>query len=139
MTHTAILLSVQANLLNLTSIGAVTSVHIPDQFNATIWEVRCLAERGSLPSKHCHWHTLKFERERTEAQIERQALHEWLCDSVLVTDRDVKAPPMVGPTWTRVRFALGSDCSPLLFQGTALLCFLLYAFLVDCSRMTNVR
>ena len=51
----------------------------------------------------------------------------------------VKAPPMVGPTWTRVRFALGSDCSPLLFQGTALLHFLLYAFLVDCSHMTNVR
>ena len=33
----------------------------------------------------------------------------------------VKAPPMVGPTWTRVRLTLGSDCSPLLFQGTALL------------------
>ena len=28
---------------------------------------------------------------------------------------------MVGPTWTRVRFALGSDCLPTLSQGTALL------------------
>ena len=25
---------------------------------------------------------------------------------------------MVGPTWTRVHFALGSDCLPALFQGT---------------------
>ena len=32
----------------------------------------------------------------------------------------VKAPPMVGPTWTRVRFTLGSDCLPTLSQGTAL-------------------
>ena len=32
----------------------------------------------------------------------------------------VKAPPMVGPTWTRVRLTLGSDCFPALFQGTAL-------------------
>ena len=32
----------------------------------------------------------------------------------------VKAPPMVGPTWTRVRLTLGSDCLPTLFQGTAL-------------------
>ena len=31
----------------------------------------------------------------------------------------VKAPPMVGPTWTRVRFTLGSDCLPTLSQGTA--------------------
>ena len=30
----------------------------------------------------------------------------------------VKAPPMVGPTWTRVRLTLGSDCLPALFQGT---------------------
>ena len=27
---------------------------------------------------------------------------------------------MVGPTWTRVRFILGSDCLPALFQGTIL-------------------
>ena len=26
---------------------------------------------------------------------------------------------MVGPTWTRVRLTLGSDCFPALFQGTA--------------------
>ena len=43
----------------------------------------------------------------------------------------VKAPPMVGSTWTRVRFILISDCLPALFQGTILplplslsLCFL---------------
>ena len=41
----------------------------------------------------------------------------------------VKAPPMMGPTWTRVRLILGSDCFPALFQGTVLplsltLCFL---------------
>ena len=41
----------------------------------------------------------------------------------------VKAPPMVGPTWTRVRFALGLDCLPTLLQGTVsplplILCFL---------------
>ena len=33
----------------------------------------------------------------------------------------VKAPPMVGPTWTRVRLTLGLDCLPVLPQGTALL------------------
>ena len=27
---------------------------------------------------------------------------------------------MVGPTWTRVCFILGSDCLPALFQGTIL-------------------
>ena len=31
----------------------------------------------------------------------------------------VKAPPMVGPTWTRVHLTLGSDCLLALFQGTA--------------------
>ena len=31
----------------------------------------------------------------------------------------VTTPPMVGPTWPRVRFTLGSDCLPVLFQGTA--------------------
>ena len=31
----------------------------------------------------------------------------------------VKAPPMVGPTWTRVHFTLGLDCLPALSQGTA--------------------
>ena len=35
--------------------------------------------------------------------------------------KNVKAPPMVGPTWTRVRLTLGLDCFPRLFQGTALL------------------
>ena len=38
----------------------------------------------------------------------------------LITNASVKAPPMVGPTWTRVRLTLGSDCFPALFQGTAL-------------------
>ena len=28
-------------------------------------------------------------------------------------------PPMVGPTWPRVRSTLGSDCLPVLSQGTA--------------------
>ena len=51
----------------------------------------------------------------------------------------VKAPPMVGPTWTRVRFTLGSDCSLSLFQGTTLLCFLLHAFLIDRLHTSNVR
>ena len=31
-----------------------------------------------------------------------------------------EAPPMVGSTWTRVRFTLGSDCLPALSQGTTL-------------------
>ena len=31
----------------------------------------------------------------------------------------VTTPPMVGPTWPRVRFTLGSDCPPVLSQGTA--------------------
>ena len=89
VTHATMLLSVQANLLNLAYVGAVTLAHIPDQFNATIWEVHCLAKRGSLPSDHCHWHTLKFEQERTKAQIEHQALQEWLCNSMPVTDCDM--------------------------------------------------
>ena len=38
----------------------------------------------------------------------------------------VKAPPMVGPTWTRVHLTLGLNCFPMLFQGTALLLFLNY-------------
>ena len=51
----------------------------------------------------------------------------------------VKAPPMVGPTWTRAHFTLGSDCSLLLFQGTTSLCFLLHAFLIDRLRTSDVR
>ena len=35
---------------------------------------------------------------------------------------DVMTPPMVGPTWPRVRSTLGSDCLPALSQGTASLC-----------------
>ena len=31
----------------------------------------------------------------------------------------VTTPPMVGPTWPRVRSTLGSDCLPVLSQGTA--------------------
>ena len=50
----------------------------------------------------------------------------------------VKAPPMVGPTWTRVCLTLGSDCSPLLSQGTALLLFPTRCFIV-CSRMSDVQ
>ena len=34
---------------------------------------------------------------------------------------------MVGPTWTRVRLTLGSDCLPALFQGTVLLLPSLFA------------
>ena len=37
-------------------------------------------------------------------------------------DNNVMTPPMVGPTWLRVRSALGSDCLPVLSQGTASLC-----------------
>ena len=33
---------------------------------------------------------------------------------------------MVGPTWMRVRFTLGSDCLPALFQGTVLPLSLLF-------------
>ena len=43
---------------------------------------------------------------------------------------------MVGPTWTRVRFILGLDCLPALFQGTILLLPLL--FVRACS-MSDVR
>ena len=38
----------------------------------------------------------------------------------------VTTPPMVGPTWTRVRSTLGSDCLPALSQGTA-------SFRLDCG------
>ena len=31
----------------------------------------------------------------------------------------VTTPPMVGPTWPRVRSTLGSDCLPALSQGIA--------------------
>ena len=48
----------------------------------------------------------------------------------------IKAPPMVGPTWTRVRFTLGSDCLPTLFQGTISPLPLL--FVRACS-MSNVH
>ena len=89
MTHATILLSIQADLLNLAYVGTVTPAQIPDQFNTIIWEFCCLAERGSLPSEHCHWHTLKFKQECTKAQIEHQALREWLCNGVLVTDPDM--------------------------------------------------
>ena len=55
-----------------------------------------------------------------------------------VKNVSVKAPPMVGPTWTRVHLTLGLDCSPLLSQGTASLCFPTLCFIV-CSRMSDVR
>ena len=56
-----------------------------------------------------------------------------VCNSILVhpwqfergrslwEEGSVKAPPMVGPTWTRVHLTLGSDCLPTLSQGTTLL------------------
>ena len=48
----------------------------------------------------------------------------------------VKAPPMVGPTWTRVHFTLGSNCLPALFQGTISPLPLLFA---RACLMSNVR
>ena len=39
----------------------------------------------------------------------------------VIVPLSVMTPPMVGPTWPRVRFTLGSDCLPVLSQGTALL------------------
>ena len=48
----------------------------------------------------------------------------------------VKAPPMVGPTWMRVRFILGSDCLPALFQETILPLPLLFA---RACLMSDVR
>ena len=47
----------------------------------------------------------------------------------------VKAPLMVGPTWTRVRLTLGSDYLPALFQGTALLCLVFLVMFVVCVHM----
>ena len=43
----------------------------------------------------------------------------------------VKAPPMVGPTWTRVRLTLGLGCLPVIVLGDCLASFSLsfYAFL----------
>ena len=43
---------------------------------------------------------------------------------------------MVGPTWTRVCFTLGSDCLPALFQGTVLPLPLLFA---HACLMSDVR
>ena len=40
-------------------------------------------------------------------------------EGIVTLGISVKAPPMVGPTWTRVRLTLGSDSFPTLFQGTA--------------------
>ena len=69
---------------------------------------------------------LVFALERHYADHERKCqvyneLHtrDWWW-SVQVRSSTVKAPPMVGPTWTRVRLILGSDCLPILFQGTVL-------------------
>ena len=41
---------------------------------------------------------------------------------------NVKAPPMAGPTWTRVRFTLGLDCLPTLSQRTASLLPCVFGF-----------
>ena len=48
-----------------------------------------------------------------------------LCGSIIFLA--VKAPPMVGLTWTRVHLTLGLDCFPMLLQGTALLLLPLHA------------
>ena len=61
---------------------------------------------------------------------------------LLVSTGDVTTPPMVGPTWPRVRSALGSDCLPTLSQGTASFYFftdLLIDVFVICTRMFGVR
>ena len=56
-------------------------------------------------------------------ELRRVQLHN-VCQRCSVGQRgfsgSVKAPPMVGPTWTRVRLTLGLDYLPTLFQGTAL-------------------
>ena len=51
--------------------------------------------------------------ERAE-RVGEAHLHLW-------SSSPVTTPPMVGPTWPRVRSILGSDCLPALSQGTALL------------------
>ena len=63
-------------------------------------------------------------------------------ESVIRLWVDVTTPPMVGPTWPRVRFTLGSDCLPTLFQRTAsfyLPTDLLIVVFVICTRMFDVR
>ena len=51
----------------------------------------------------------------------------------------VKAPPMVGPTWTRVHLTLGSDCSPTLFQGPSRFFLLLYVSFVVRACISDVQ
>ena len=48
----------------------------------------------------------------------------------------VMTPPMVGPTWPRVRSTLGSDCLPTLSQGTASLrlAYGLTSYCLHCYR-----
>ena len=46
---------------------------------------------------------------------------------------------MVGPTWTRVHFILGSDCLPTLFQGTILPLPLLPLLFARTCSMFDVR
>ena len=44
---------------------------------------------------------------------------------------------MVGPTWMRVRLTLGSDCLPVLVQGTVLL--LSHTLCHLCSLLMRVQ
>ena len=94
--HAAILLRAQADLLNLAHVGGVTPAHIPDPFQAAIAEVRLLAEKRSISPGESSWHIDKFERERAEAELERQALSEWLGDGAPVSSRDIRgASPLM--------------------------------------------
>lgn len=94
--HAAILLRAQADLLNLAHVGGVTPAHIPDPFKAAIAEVRLLAEKRSISPGESSWHIAKFERERTEAKVERHALSEWLGDGAPVSSRDIRgASPLM--------------------------------------------
>ena len=85
-----------------------------------------LAEQG-VPKNITTPHVLNLTCEKLT-----KALQDTIEEEVPRTEintRSVKAPPMVGPTWTRVRLTLGLDCLPTLCQGTVsflipTLCFL---------------
>ena len=48
-------------------------------------------------------------------------------------------PPMVGSTWPRVRSTLGSDCSPTLSQGAALLCLVVDLLIVIFTVAAHIQ
>ena len=48
-------------------------------------------------------------------------------------------PSHGGSYMDEITFTLGLDCSLSLFQGTASFRLPLYAFLIDCSRVSDVR